>query len=403
MKLNILFLDMNAYFASVEQQFRPELRGRPVAVVPVLADSTCCIACSYEAKPFGVKTGVLVREAKQLCPDLRIVEARPSLYVRVHHRIIRAVESCLHVDAIHSIDEMSCKLMRGQGEPEPATALARQVKETMRERVGEMLRCSIGLAPNCFLAKVGADMQKPDGLTIITREDLPEKLYPLELTDLAGIGPRMERRLHAHGIHTVKQLYALSADDLERVWQSIVGRRWWHWLHGDEVELGPVRPRSLGHSHVLPPEFRTPDGAWAVLMRLLHKAAARLRARHYWATHVLVHVSCGHRQHWHARTNVGLSQDTLTLAEAAAKLWAQRPPGQPFQVGVVLEGLVEDRYATQPLFTEERRRVRLSRTIDCINLRFGDNAVYLASIHHTRQSAPMRIAFTSIPEVRETD
>lgn len=402
MTLNTMFIDMNAYFASVEQQFRPELRGLPVAVVPVLADSTCCIAASYEAKRHGIKTGMLVREARRCCPRLCVVEARPALYVRVHHRIVAAVENCLHVEMVHSIDEMSCRLMRGQREPEPAAALARQVKEKIRGEVGEVLRCSIGLAPNVFLAKVASDMQKPDGLVIIRREELPHKLHSLALTDLPGIGSRMERRLLACGIDSVAQLCALSAEQLEGVWESIVGRRWWHWLRGDEVEMAPVRPRSIGHSHVLPPELRNPDDAWAVLLRLLHKAAARMRSHDFWTTQLMVHAVIGNRQRWHLRARVGLSQDTLSLAETMAGLWRQRPSGRPLQVGVVLEGLVEGRLATIPLFPEERKRVRLSRAMDDINMRFGENAVYLAGIHHARQAAPMRIAFTSIPEVPDT-
>ncbi len=107
-RLNWLFVDMNSYFASVEQDTRPELRGRPVAIVPMMADTTCCLAASYEAKAFGVKTGISVADAKQLCPGLVLVEARHELYVQYHHRIIEAVESCLPVTAVLSVDEMAC-------------------------------------------------------------------------------------------------------------------------------------------------------------------------------------------------------------------------------------------------------------------------------------------------------
>src|SRR5207244_2596602 len=123
MALNYLFVDMNAYFASVEQQERPALRGRPVAVVPVKAETTCCIAASYEAKAFGIKTGTMVRDARQLCPELCVVEARPKLYVETHHKIVAAVDSCLPVDARLSIDEMICRLQGDERRPEAAVAL----------------------------------------------------------------------------------------------------------------------------------------------------------------------------------------------------------------------------------------------------------------------------------------
>ena len=98
--MNWLFVDLNSYFASVEQQDRPELRGKPVGVVPMMADTTCCIAASYEAKAFGVKTGTIVADARRMCPDIVLVEARHELYVDYHHRIVEAVESCLPVTAV---------------------------------------------------------------------------------------------------------------------------------------------------------------------------------------------------------------------------------------------------------------------------------------------------------------
>src|SRR5436309_2030075 len=108
-KVKWLFLDLNAYFASVEQQVTPALRGQPVAVVPTMAETTCCIAASYEAKTFGIKTGTLVAEAKNLCPGIHLVEARHALYVRYHHAIVAAVDSCIPVESIVSIDEMACR------------------------------------------------------------------------------------------------------------------------------------------------------------------------------------------------------------------------------------------------------------------------------------------------------
>ena len=106
MSLNALYIDFNSYFASVEQQLRPELRGKPIGVLPVMAETTCCIAASYEAKAFGIKTGTIVRDARKLCKDMIFVEARPALYVEFHHKLIEIVESCTHVEEVRSIDEM---------------------------------------------------------------------------------------------------------------------------------------------------------------------------------------------------------------------------------------------------------------------------------------------------------
>jgi DNA polymerase-4 len=152
-QLNWLFVDLNSYFASVEQDARPELRGCPIAVVPMMADTTVCIAASYEAKAHGVRTGTTVGDAKRMCPGLVLVEARHELYVEYHHRIVEAVESCLPVTAVLSIDEMACRLMGRERPLLAAMDLGRQVKARIRERVGPMLRSSVGLATNRYLAK----------------------------------------------------------------------------------------------------------------------------------------------------------------------------------------------------------------------------------------------------------
>ena len=170
--LRWLFVDMNSYFASVEQQLRSELRGRPTVVVPVMADSTCCIAASYEAKKYGISTGTGVAAARKLCKGLQIVESRPEKYIEMHRKIVSAVNSVLPVDTVHSIDEMSCRLTGRQTVRETAVEIGSAVKKAIREQAGEYLRCSVGIAPNRFLAKVASDMQKPDGLTVISREDL---------------------------------------------------------------------------------------------------------------------------------------------------------------------------------------------------------------------------------------
>ena len=191
--LNWLFVDLNSYFASVEQQDRPELRGRPVAVVPMLADTTVCIAASYEAKAFGVRTGTVVADAKRMCPGIELVEARHELYVHYHHRIVEAVESCLPVASVLSIDEMACRLMGRERPLLAALELGRSVKARIREHAGETLRCSVGLATNRYLAKIASDMEKPDGLVALPKDILAEALSRLELRDLPGVGAKTEK------------------------------------------------------------------------------------------------------------------------------------------------------------------------------------------------------------------
>jgi nucleotidyltransferase/DNA polymerase involved in DNA repair len=188
-----LFLDLNAFFASCEQQEAPALRGKPVIVVQTLTDSAVAIAASYAAKAFGIKTGTIVNEARRLCPDVMPVQANHRLYTEYHERILAAVDTCLPVEKVMPIDEMACRLMGTERQVDVACTLALRVKRALREQVGECLTCSIGIAPNVFLGKVGSDLQKPDGLVVITHEDLPGILLGLDLQDIYGIGDDLAR------------------------------------------------------------------------------------------------------------------------------------------------------------------------------------------------------------------
>src|ERR1017187_3789403 len=278
-QLNWLFVDLNSYFASCEQQVRPELRGKPVGVVPMMADTTVCIAASYEAKAFGVRTGTVVADAKRMCPEIVLVEARHEIYVDFHHRIVEAVESCLPVTAVCSIDEMACRLMGRERPLLAAMELGRRVKARIIEQVGPMLRSSVGLATNRYLAKIASDIEKPNGLVALPLDLLPGALSQLTLRDLPGIGAKTEKRLNEKGITTMKQLLALNCEQAGELWGSVWGERLWHWLQGEDFDMAETEHlKSISHSHVLAPDMRTAEKAYAVAHKLLHKAAMRLRA-----------------------------------------------------------------------------------------------------------------------------
>lgn len=400
MPLRYLFVDMNAYFASVEQQDNPRLRGRPVAVVPVLADSSFCIAASYEAKAYGVKTGTPIWEAKQKCRELVLIVGRHERYTQVHHLIVRAVGRCVPVHVVMSVDEMACKLLGDEQSPAKATAIAHHIKREIREIAGDTLRCSIGIGPNVLLAKVAGDMKKPDGLTLIEDHDLPQKMYALKLTDFPGIGPRMEQRLLRYGVSQVQQLYRLTVRQLSDVWGSKVhGERWYHLLRGEEVAEKPTHRRTLGHSHVMPPELRTDVGAYGVLARLIHKAAARLRTIDYWAGALTVGLRYEGGGRWDTGCKLAPCQDTLTLLRAFGDLWAERPRGgRPVQVWMSLWDLMPARSATPSLFESDRRSTEVSHVMDRINRAFGRHAIRFGAVFGSEDTAPTRVAFNRIPE-----
>jgi len=419
--LNWLFVDLNSYFASVEQQDRPELRGKPIGVVPMLADTTCCIAASYEAKAHGVKTGTVVADAKRMCPNILLVEARHEIYVDYHHRIVEAVESCLPVTAVMSIDEMACKLMGRERPLLAALELGRMVKARIQERVGPFLRSSVGLATSRYLAKVASDMEKPDGLVALTLDVLPEALRRLTLRDLPGIGAKTEKRLNDKGIHTMDDLLKLNGEQAGELWGSVWGGRLWHWLQGEDFEMSETEHlKSISHSHVLAPEMRTTEKAWAVAHKLLHKAAMRLRTHKLWASSIglAVGFSVPRGQNapvsrfgvptrgWHHEIRLSECQDNQTLIGALCRLWAEKPKGQgydePYFIGVSLNGLVPDRLHSLNLFDSldnAKSRIKLLEAMDMLNQKYGMSTLAPATMLAAYKAAPTRIAFHSIPDL----
>lgn len=400
MTLRALYVDFNSYFASAEQQLNPQLRGRPIAVLPVLAETTCCIAASQEAKRHGVKTGTLVAEARKLCPDIHFVEARPAVYVDLHHRLVGAIESCLHVARVMSIDEVACRLAGSDCRRDRALLLADRIKRAIAERVGTELRSSIGIAPNVFLAKLASDMQKPDGCVVFEDADLPECLYGLALRDLCGVGRAMEQRLQRGSIRTVRDLCGASREGLRRAWGSIEGERFHARLRGEEIPDLPSQRSSVGHSHVLPPAMRTPQAACSILHRLLQKAAMRLRSYGCVAGAMQVKIGFRDRSSWGRQAQFEPTSDTLRLLEALEEIWRAFPRKgtQPLSVAVSLSRLDEAGHH-RSLFDESHVHDKLNAVIDALNLRYGRNTLYFGGAHAALHAAPMRIAFGHIPDL----
>lgn len=390
-RLRYLFLDLNAFFASVEQQERPELRGKPIAVVPLLADTTFVIAASYEAKRQGVKTVMRVDEAKRLCPGLVLVEARPPVYVSYHDRILQAVDQVLPVEKVWSIDEMSFRLLGKEREREEAVRLAKLLKEVICVEVGACLTSSIGVAPNTFLAKTATEMQKPDGLVVLEAKDLPEALFDLKLTDFTGINRRMQARINAGGIYTARQMCEADAKRLKRAFGSIIGERWWHLLRGYDLTTEETQRKSLSHSHVMAPQFRTEEGVKQLLLRLIHKASSRLRSHGLAAKAMEIKVDG--RKDWSVGIRVDATNDAVTFTERFLEVWPTHDFSSPLRAGVVFHDLLPVESMTPSLFGNAPERMKMSAAIDKINQKYGKNSVFLAGMEGAKNAAPERIAF----------
>lgn len=406
--LRWLYLDLNSYFASVEQQLRPELRGKPIAIGPERVDSGTIIAASYEAKAFGIRTGMRVGEAKGRCPALIFVGGRHERYVEFHDAIVAEVWRHIPVTAVCSIDEVACRLLDNENAPEQALALARRIKAGIRANVGDCLTSSVGIAPSRLLAKIASDMQKPDGLTLLTENDIPLRLHALKLSDIPGIGARMERRLSDRGINSVAQLLAEDPRRAGSAWGSVVGSRMWWALHGADLPERPQKSRSIGHSHVLAPMMRDPETVRQTARRLLLKAASRLRRAHCITTHVTLGARFETGDSWHATGRVGATNDSFPLLEELVRLWPQlhtQLKGKRVRtVSITLDDIKPAQAHQLSLFDAPARRgtPELSRALDQLNAKFGRNTVTLGPVADGRINLiGTKIAFGRIPAAAE--
>ncbi|QQG37183.1 MAG: impB/mucB/samB family protein [Micavibrio aeruginosavorus] len=408
--LSWLFLDLNSYFASVEQQINPALRGKPVVVVPMMTDYTCAIAASYEAKAYGIKTGTGIAEAKKLCPRLHCVLARHDQYVRYHHRIVDEFVRHTPLNKVWSIDEMSSRLPTGKRTLQAATDLAHALREGIWENVGHYINGSIGIAPNSFLAKVATDMKKPNGLVILQHEDMHERLFTLDLIDLPGINTRMLERLRQAGITSVEKLWHISPKHARMIWGSVNGERFWYNLHGYDVPDQPTNPGMIGHSRILDPELRPVDKARQVARRLTLKAATRLRRMGFYATrcHLSVRLADGPR--WSGEMQLHPAQDNFTFVHSLDAMWdimrTEERPVKIKKISVTLHGLRKPEDITLDFFHTEtiqgKRQQSLSLLMDDINEKYGAETLRLGISPRTQAGyLGTKIAFSRVPDLAE--
>lgn len=413
--LRWLYVDFNSYFASVEQQLNPHLRGKPVAVVPVETDSTCAIAASYEAKAFGVKTGTPIYEAKKMCPGIICVLAQHNRYVEFHELLLDEIDQHIPVAKVCSIDEMACSLMENERPPERARAIAHSIKVGIAQNVGEHIKCSIGIASSKYLAKVATDLQKPDGLTVLMPHDLPDRLLELKLRDLPGIGANIERRINDAGVYDMPGLLKLQPKHMRAIWGSLWGEKMWYYLRGYDLPDEETERSTVGHSHVLAPDMRPPAQAYMIARRLTMKAAARLRRMEYHAEKFSLSVRIEDGPRIGLEASCQPSQGSFIFLKLLEDLWQalMKETGKKRikKVNVLIHGLIPDRdlnvqpdlfAMAAPAAAAKKKDEKISKVMDVLNHKFGRDTVLLGMTSNQDKSATgTKIAFTRIPDMEE--
>ena len=403
-----LYLDFDGFFASVEQQIQPELRGKPIGVTPFRGtDYTILIACSKEAKARGVKNIMPVPDALKVCPELILVTQKPDYYRRAHNYLAAAIESVIPIDVAKSIDELTCRLDKNDiADP---YGLTLRIKQAIRENVGEYISCSIGYGANRHLAKIACKMDKPDGHTVWHPNANRNRLSELPFDDIPGIGGRMQQRLWEVGITDMEKLMATSPKEMRALWGNVTGERLWYALHGYAVKAQPSKRGMYGHGRVLPPDMRTVRDAYYCSRILLVKAARRMRRDGYYPGEL--HLWAGYRagykdnRSWAGKVKLYHASDDYAAIQGLDKLWRQTKgkidrSHKIVRVGVWFGALVQRRDRQQDLFEVgvNDKWETISESIDHLNWRYGKTSVSIGPWNlKYGNHLGTKIAFTRIP------
>lgn len=405
-----MYLDFDGFFASVEQQVHPHLRGKPVGVVPFKdAVRTCVIACSREAKLRGVKNVMNVEEARERCPGIILVPQSPDLYRRAHNTLLSEISAVIPLDAVKSIDELTCKV--AAADRDDPRALGLRIKQRIAKYVGPFIHCSIGFAANRQLAKMACKAGKPDGNMVWHPSEMPGPLLRLPLRDIPGIGERMERRLAGFGINSMAALLATQPKHMRKMWGNVTGERLWYALHGYDLQTPPSGRGMYGHGRVLPPDHRTAEHARAASRLLVVKAARRMRRDGWNAGRLWLWLEVMNDRSLHHGTWLPAVHDDQAVLSALETLWAGLRPrlrhgARILRIGVTLLDITRASERQLDILLDDdnvrRRCESATAAIDKLNRKYGRTLVSIGPWTPPPGGyAGGKISYTRIPRVED--
>jgi DNA polymerase IV len=369
----IILVDMNAFFCSVEQMDHPELQGRPIGITNG-PQGTCIITSSYEARAHGVRTGMRLKEAQQLCPGFLQVPAHPERYAQVSSRIMAALASITPDQEIFSVDEAFLDVTRCQRLLGTPQRIAQRVRQTVLEASGGVL-CSVGASGDKTTAKYAAKLQKPNGLTLIPPALARETLAGVPVTELCGIARGIGRYLAERGVHRCRDMRRLPIGEIGRRFGN-PGRRIWLMTQGldpDPVHPEVAAPKSIGHGKVMPPNTRSREVIEVFLLHMTEKVAARLRLHHFRASHFYIGLRIAEGflgRNYRCDPPTDNAPDILAMCQDLLdNHWAGQGCHQ-----VQVTALNPSHADCQIDFLEpdRQRRDRLNQAMDSINRRYGE-------------------------------
>jgi len=394
----IMHIDLNSCFATVEQQARPLLRNRPVGVTNRKTTYSCIIAASYEAKALGVKVGMRSDEALRLAPGIIIVETDPPKYHYVYQKLMAIMHSYSPNVTMKSIDEgiIDFHGTRQHLNTRSLADIGMEIKQRLKDDVGSYMKCNIGIAPNRFLAKQAASLHKPDGLDIINHTNLRSTLAGLNLTDLTGIAERNQARLNAVGIYTPLQFLDTSSETLHRlVFHSVCGDDWYQKLRGWEVDDHESQTKSVGRQYVLEDKHLSREAINARLEYLCESTGVRLRSKNLCARGILVYARYTSGDSWYDRKMFKTTfYSNAEIYRRAILVFNRRPSeGSVKEIGVTCYGLEPSSSGQMSLLDEVSKERWLSDTVDSINQQYGEFTMTFASSFSSRTIVKQKIPF----------
>ncbi|NMB70103.1 hypothetical protein GYA27_02780 [candidate division WWE3 bacterium] len=399
----VMHIDLNSCFATIEQQANPLLRGKPIAVAAYKSPGGCILAPSIEAKGFGIKTGMRVKDGKMLYQDLIILEPDPWKYRNVHLSLRKILETYTNNVIPKSIDEFVLDL---EGFPSMRKGLinvGNEIKQRIKSEVGDWLRVSIGIAPNRYLAKTAAGIKKPDGLEVIDISNHVAVYESLELNNLCGIKTNNITRLNKMDIFTVRQFYEANPKTIQMAFHSVMGYRWFLRLRGWEIDDVEFARKSYGNSVALKERLTTPEELAPVLMNLVEKMSRRMRNAGYKARGV--HLSLLYRDgnHWHKAVTKGTNLFAPgDIYKVAYKILLKAPYRIPVHtIAVSCFNLVTDTNRQLSILELPCRKENLTDAVDKLTAKWGNFVITPARMLATKDVVKDRVAFGGIKELEE--
>jgi DNA polymerase-4 len=393
----IMHIDLNSAFATTEQQAHPSLRGKPMGVTNRLSKECCVIAASYEAKALGIKVGTRRSDALAICPEFILLESDAPKYHAVYEKLIKIMKSYSPKVKMKSIDEgvIDFHGMEPILNGRTLVDIGMEIKQRVKEEIGDWMRINIGIGPNQFLAKQAAGWHKPDGLDVISSKNLRDYYRQMKLTDLNGIAERNEARLNAYGIMTPLQF--LEAGDYmlsKRVFNSITGTYWYRRLRGYEIDDNDTKLGMVGRQWVVKDPSSKDEYLMPCLSFLCETTGMKLRFREVEARGICVWATFRNGEYWRSkRMHKTTFYTNQEIYRRALELFNSRPPGDVTTIGIYCYMLTPSSRSQLSMFDDVIKEDWLTKAVDEINDFYGAFTIYTATSLNGKKIIKQKIPF----------